>query len=372
MLIIKKDKKLEIIKIKKIIKKIENLKFDLNKKYISTIKISKKIISGIYNYIDSKKVNNLLSETIVSMISYHPDYGILASRVEIKNLQKKTSLSFFETVKKLYRYINSKTKKKSSLINDEIYKIIKKNSTLLNKVINYKYDFNYNYFGFKTLEKSYLIKINNKTAERPQHMLMRVSVGIHKKDIKSAIKTYNLLSKKYFTHSTPTLFSSGMPKPYLSSCFLLQMESDSINGIYNTLKKCAKISQYAGGIGLNIHNIRSTGSYIRGTNGVSNGIVPMLRNFDMTARYVDQGGGKRKGSFAIYLEPWHADIFDFLELKKNHGKEELRARDLFYALWIPDIFMKRVKEDGKWSLFCPSEVKSLSNYYGKKFEEIYK
>jgi ribonucleoside-diphosphate reductase alpha chain len=249
--------------------------------------------------------------------------------------------------------------------------MIKEHAALLDETIDYARDFSYDYFGFKTLERSYLIKLDGKIAERPQHMLMRVAVGIHQEDIEAAMETYHLLSQKWFTHATPTLFNAGTPKPQLSSCFLLAMKDDSIEGIYDTLKQCAQISQAAGGIGLSIHNIRATGSYIKGTNGVSNGIVPMLRNFDMTARYVDQGGGKRKGSFAIYIEPWHADVFDFLDLKKNHGKEEMRARDLFYALWIPDLFMKRVENNEEWSLFCPKEAPGLADCYGEDFERLY-
>jgi ribonucleoside-diphosphate reductase alpha chain len=274
-------------------------------------------------------------------------------------------------MKDLFEYIDPHTGKKAPLLADDVFEIISNNRDLLDSTIIYDRDFGYDYFGFKTLEKSYLLKLNGKVAERPQHMLMRVAVGIHKEDIESVIETYNLMSERWFTHATPTLFNAGTPKPQLSSCFLLMMQDDSIEGIYNTLKNCAKISQSAGGIGLSIHNIRATGSYIRGTNGTSNGIVPMLRVFNDTARYVDQGGGKRKGSFAVYLEPWHADIFDFLELKKNHGKEELRARDLFYALWISDLFMERVEANGEWSLFCPNEAPGLSDCYGEEFNALY-
>ena len=274
-------------------------------------------------------------------------------------------------MKRLYTYVNPKTGENASLLSKEVYGVINKNAALLDSSIIYDRDFSYDYFGFKTLEKSYLLKLDGKVVERPQHMLMRVAVGIHMDDIDSVLETYNLLSEKWFTHATPTLFNAGTPKPQLSSCFLLTMKEDSIDGIYDTLKQCAKISQSAGGIGLSIHNVRATGSYIKGTNGVSNGIIPMLRNFDMTARYVDQGGGKRKGSFAIYLEPWHSDIFEFLQLKKNHGKEELRARDLFYAMWIPDLFMKRVESNEDWSLFSPDEAKDLHETYGEEFEKLY-
>jgi ribonucleoside-diphosphate reductase alpha chain len=305
------------------------------------------------------------------MTTKHPDYALLASRIAISNLHKITKKSLSETMRDLYNYVDTKTGAKAPLVADDVFQIIQENSEILDSTIIYDRDFGYDYFGFKTLEKSYLLKIDGNVAERPQHMLMRVAVGIHKHDIDQAIKTYELMSERWFTHATPTLFNAGTPKPQMSSCFLLTMRDDSIDGIYDTLKQCAKISQSAGGIGLSIHNVRATGSYIRGTNGTSNGIVPMLRVFNDTARYVDQGGGKRKGSFAIYLEPWHADIFDFLNLKKNHGKEEVRARDLFYALWISDLFMKRVEEEGDWSLFCPNEAPGLAECWGVEFEALY-
>jgi ribonucleoside-diphosphate reductase alpha chain len=271
----------------------------------------------------------------------------------------------------LYNCTDSKTGKVLPLIADDVMQIIEENDELLDSTIIYDRDYGFDYFGFKTLEKSYLLKVNGKIVERPQHMYMRVSIGIHKGDIDSAIKTYHLMSERWFTHATPTLFNAGTPKPQMSSCFLLTMKEDSIDGIYDTLKQTAKISQSAGGIGLAIHGIRATGSYIGGTNGTSNGIIPMLKVFNDTARYVDQGGGKRKGAFAIYLEPWHADVFEFLDLRKNHGKEEMRARDLFYALWIPDLFMKRVEQDGEWSLFCPNEAPGLHESWGDQFEQLY-
>jgi ribonucleoside-diphosphate reductase alpha chain len=305
------------------------------------------------------------------MTTTHPDYAILAARIAVSNLHKTTSKSFSNTMKRLYTYIDPKTGENASMISKEVYEVIRKNAALLDSSIIYDRDFSYDYFGFKTLEKSYLLRIDGKVAERPQQMLMRVAVGIHMDDMEAALETYNLLSEKWFTHATPTLFNAGTPKPQLSSCFLLTMQNDSIDGIYDTLKQCAKISQSAGGIGLSIHNVRATGSYIKGTNGTSNGIIPMLKVFNDTARYVDQGGGKRKGAFAIYLEPWHADIFEFLDLKKNHGKEELRARDLFYALWIPDLFMKRVEENSTWSLMCPNECPGLADCYGDDFEKLY-
>lgn len=340
-------------------------------KFIQPIEVAKKVIDGLYDGVTTTELDNLAAEVCASLTVKHPDYAILAARIAISNLHKTTSQSFSNTMKRLYTYVNPKTGENAQLIDTEVYGIIKKHAAKLDEAIDYKRDFGYDYFGYKTLERSYLIRLDGKVVERPQHMLMRVAVGIHKEDIESAIETYNLLSEKWFTHATPTLFNAGTPKPQLSSCFLLTMKDDSIDGIYDTLKQCAKISQSAGGIGLSIHHVRAKGSYIKGTNGVSNGIVPMLRNFDMTARYVDQGGGKRKGSFAIYLEPWHADIKDFLELKRNHGKEEMRARDLFYALWIPDLFMKRVEKNEEWSLFCPNEAPGLSDCHGEEFERLY-
>ena len=371
MLVIKRDQRKESVKFDKITARIEKLSYGLNTKYVKTIEIAKKVIDGIYDGVSTQELDELAAETAATLTTKHPDYAVLAARISISNLHKRTSKSFSNTMKRLYTYINPKTGKNASLLSKEIYGIINKNAAILDSSIIYDRDFSYDYFGFKTLEKSYLLKLKGLVVERPQHMLMRVAIGIHKEDIDAAIETYNLLSEKWFTHATPTLFNAGTPKPQLSSCFLLTMKDDSIDGIYDTLKQCAKISQSAGGIGLSIHNVRATGSYINGTNGISNGIIPMLRNFDMTARYVDQGGGKRKGSFAIYLEPWHADIFEFLQLKKNHGKEELRARDLFYAMWIPDLFMKRVEANEDWSLFSPDEAKDLHETYGDDFEKLY-
>ncbi len=371
MLVIKRDGRRESVRFDKITARIENLCYELDSKFIQPIEVAKKVIDGLYDGVTTTELDNLAAEVCASLTVRHPDYAILAARIAISNLHKTTSQSFSNTMKRLYTYVNPKTGENAQLIDTEVYGIIKKYAAKLDEAIDYKRDFGYDYFGYKTLEKSYLIRLDGKVVERPQHMLMRVAVGIHKEDIDSAIETYNLLSEKWFTHATPTLFNAGTPKPQLSSCFLLTMKDDSIDGIYDTLKQCAKISQSAGGIGLSIHHVRAKGSYIKGTNGVSNGIVPMLRNFDMTARYVDQGGGKRKGSFAIYLEPWHADIKDFLELKRNHGKEEMRARDLFYALWIPDLFMKRVEKNEEWSLFCPNEAPGLSDCHGEEFERLY-
>lgn len=371
MLVIKRDGRRESVRFDKITTRIENLCYGLDNRYIQPIEVAKKVIDGLYDGVTTAELDNLAAEVCASLTIKHPDYAVLAARIAISNLHKTTSQSFSNTMKRLYTYINPKTGENAALIAPDVYGVVKKHAARLDEAIQYERDFDYDYFGFKTLERSYLIKLDGKVVERPQHMLMRVAVGIHKEDIEAAIETYHLLSEKWFTHATPTLFNAGTPKPQLSSCFLLTMKDDSIDGIYDTLKQCAKISQSAGGIGLSIHNVRAKGSYIRGTNGVSNGIVPMLRNFDMTARYVDQGGGKRKGSFAIYLEPWHADVKDFLELKRNHGKEEMRARDLFYAMWIPDLFMRRVEQNDDWSLFCPNEAPGLADCHGEEFEKLY-
>src|SRR6195952_2913838 len=371
MFVIKRDGKKESVKFDKITARIEKLCYGLNPSLVDSIDVAKKVIEGLFDGVTTSELDNLAAETAASLTTKHPDYALLASRIAVSNLHKNTVKSFSETMRKLYEYTDEKTGKNASLIAEDVWKVIKTNAELLDSTIIYDRDFGFDYFGFKTLEKSYLLKVESKIVERPQHLFMRVSVGIHKADIDSAIKTYNLMSERWFTHATPTLFNAGTPKPQMSSCFLLTMQDDSIDGIYDTLKQTAKISQSAGGIGLSIHNVRATGSYISGTNGTSNGIIPMLRVFNDTARYVDQGGGKRKGAFAIYLEPWHADVFEFLDLRKNHGKEEMRARDLFYALWISDLFMKRVEENGKWSLFCPNEAPGLSDCWGAEFEALY-
>jgi ribonucleoside-diphosphate reductase alpha chain len=370
MYVIKRDGRRESIKFDKITARIQKLCYGLNP-IVDPVPVAMKVIKGIYEGVTTIELDNLAAEVAASFTIKHPDYALLASRIAVSNLHKITNKSFSGTMKALYEYVDPVTGENASLLANDVYEIIEKNAELLDSTIIYDRDFGYDYFGFKTLERSYLLKVDGRIAERPQHMLMRVAVGIHKDDINSAIETYNLMSERWFTHATPTLFNAGTPKPQMSSCFLLTMKSDSIDGIYDTLKQCAKISQSAGGIGLSINNIRATGSYIKGTNGTSNGIVPMLRVFNDTARYVDQGGGKRKGSFAIYLEPWHADVFDFLDLKKNHGKEENRARDLFFALWVPDLFMKRVEENGDWSLFCPHEAPGLADTYGDEFEALY-
>jgi len=370
MYVVKRDGKKEPVMFDKITARVKKMCYGLNK-IVDPTKVAMRVIEGLYDGVTTSELDNLAAEIAATMTTAHPDYAKLAARIAVSNLHKNTKKSFSETMDDLYYYINPRTDKKAPLLADDVYKIIKENAEKLDSTIIYNRDFNYDYFGFKTLERSYLLKLNGNIVERPQHMLMRVSIGIHKNDIDEAIATYELMSKKYFTHATPTLFNAGTPKPQMSSCFLLQMQDDSIDGIYDTLKQTAKISQSAGGIGLSIHNVRATGSYIRGTNGTSNGIVPMLKVFNDTARYVDQGGGKRKGSFAMYIEPWHADIFDFLDLKKNHGKEEMRARDLFYAMWIPDLFMKRVQEDGTWTLMCPNECPHLFDTYGDEFEKLY-
>ncbi len=370
MNVIKRDGRKEPIMFDKITARVRKLCYGLNE-LVDPVKISMRVIEGLYDGVTTSELDNLAAEVAATMTTSHPDYARLAARISVSNLHKNTKKTFSEVMTDLYEYVNPRTGKKAPLLSDEVYKVIKENADDLDSTIIYNRDFGYDYFGFKTLERSYLLKLNGKIVERPQHMLMRVSVGIHLDDLAAVKETYELMSKKFFTHATPTLFNSGTPKPQMSSCFLLTMKDDSIDGIYDTLKQTAKISQSAGGIGLSIHNIRATGSYISGTNGTSNGIVPMLRVFNDTARYVDQGGGKRKGSFAIYVEPWHADIFDFLDLKKNHGKEEMRARDLFYAMWIPDLFMKRVQEDGDWTLMCPNECPGLFDCHGDEFEALY-
>jgi ribonucleoside-diphosphate reductase alpha chain len=371
MEVIKRGGKKESVKFDKITARIEKLCYGLDRRFVSAVDVAKKVIEGLYDGVPTTELDNLAAETAASLTVKHPDYALLASRIAVSNLHKNTIKSFSKTMELLYNYQDAKTGKFLPLLADDVWEIIRDNAELLDSTIIYDRDYGFDYFGFKTLEKSYLLKLNGKVAERPQHMYMRVAIGIHKNNIEEIIKTYNLMSERWFTHATPTLFNAGSPKPQMSSCFLLTMKDDSIDGIYDTLKQTAKISQSAGGIGLAIHNVRATGSYIGGTNGTSNGIIPMLKVFNDTARYVDQGGGKRKGAFAIYLEPWHADVFEFLDLRKNHGKEEMRARDLFYALWICDLFMKRVEADAEWSLFCPNEAPGLQDCYGEEFEKLY-
>ncbi len=370
MFVVKRDGHKEPIMFDKITARVKKLCYDLNP-LVDPVRVAMRVIEGLYDGVTTSELDNLASEIAATMTTSHPDYAQLAARISVSNLHKNTKKSFSETMTDLYKYVNPRTGKDAPLLSDEVYNIIQKNKEVLDSSIIYNRDFGYDFFGFKTLERSYLLKLNGEIVERPQHMLMRVSVGIHMEDIDSVLETYELMSKRFFTHATPTLFNSGTPKPQMSSCFLLAMQDDSIDGIYDTLKQTAKISQSAGGIGLSIHNVRATGSYISGTNGTSNGIVPMLRVYNDTARYVDQGGGKRKGSFAIYIEPWHADIFDFLDLRKNHGKEEMRARDLFYAMWTPDLFMKRVEADAEWTLMCPNECPDLYKCHSDEFDALY-
>ncbi|MCL7986637.1 ribonucleoside-diphosphate reductase subunit alpha [Sphingobacterium sp. lm-10] len=371
MFVIKRNGKQEAVHFDKITARIHKLIYGLSIAEKDVIEISKKVIQGIYNDVTTTELDNLAAETAAAYTTIHPDFAVLAARIAVSNLHKNTLKSFSKTARLLYDYIDPVTHNPAPLLSKEVYEIIRKNADEIDGSIIYDRDYGFDYFGFKTLERSYLIRTNGDVTERPQHLFMRVALGIHKEDIKAAIETYNLMSEKWFIHATPTLFNSGTPKPQMSSCFLLSMTEDSINGIFDTLKRCALISQSAGGIGLSIHNIRATGSYIKGTGGISNGILPMLRVFNDTARYVDQGGGKRKGAIAVYLEPWHSDIFDFLDIRKNHGKEEMRARDLFPALWIPDLFMQRVEANASWSLFDPNEAAGLYDVYGDAFEELY-
>ena len=370
MKVLKRNGTYETVNFNKISARIKRLCYGLNK-IVDVSKVAQKVIEGLKDGISTTEIDELAGETCASLATNHPDYNVLAARIAVTNLHKNTKKTFSIVMRDLYEYINPETGKHSPLISKDTYKIIEANSSTFDSSIVYDRDSNFDYFGFKTLVRAYLLKINGKVAERPQHMFMRVAIGIHGKDIESAIKTYDLMSEGWFTHATPTLFNSGTPRPQMSSCFLVAMKNDSIDGIFDTLKQCAEISKYAGGIGLHVHNIRANGSYIAGTNGVSNGLVPMLQVFNSTARYVDQGGGRRKGSFAIYLEPWHADIFDFLELKRPHGKEESKARDLFYAIWTPDLFMKCVETDQDWYLMCPNECPGLSDVYSDKFEALY-
>jgi ribonucleoside-diphosphate reductase alpha chain len=371
MQVVKRSGRKEEVSFDKITARLRKLTYNLDTNYVNLIEVSKKVIVGLYDGVTTVELDNLAAETAATMATIHPDYALLAARIAVSNLHKETDKSFSKVINALYHYIDPKTGDRAGLISDEIQQLVQQNKERLDAAIIYDRDFEFDYFGFKTLERSYLLRMNGKVVERPQHLFMRVAVGVHGNDIDAAIETYNLMSERWFIHATPTLFNAGTPKPQLSSCFLLSMTEDSINGIFETLQRCALISQSAGGIGLSIHNVRATGSYIKGTGGTSNGIIPMLRVFNDAARYVDQGGGKRKGAFAVYLEPWHADIFEFLDLKKNHGKEELRARDLFYALWIADLFMERVKSDADWSLFCPNECPGLFDVYGEKFEALY-
>ncbi|KAI3907786.1 hypothetical protein MKW92_048103 [Papaver armeniacum] len=368
MYVVKRDGRQETVHFDKITARLKKLSYGLSVEHCDPVLVAQKVCAGVYKGVTTSQLDELAAETAAAMTANHPDYASLAARIVVSNLHKNTKKSFSETIKDMYKHVNDGSGLKAPLIADDVYDIIMKNAELLDSEIIYDRDFDYDYFGFKTLERSYLLKVQGKVVERPQHMLMRVAVGIHKDNIDSVLKTYHLMSQRWFTHASPTLFNAGTPRPQLLP---VCMKEDSIEGIYDTLKECAVISKSAGGIGVSVHNIRATSSYIRGTNGTSNGIVPMLRVFNDTARYVDQGGGKRKGAFAVYLEPWHADIFEFLDLRKNHGKEEQRARDLFYALWVPDLFMKRVEENGQWSLFCPNEAPGMADCWGQEFEDLY-
>jgi len=369
MYVTKRDGQTEIVSFDKILRRIKRIGQEAGIK-INYTTLAMKVIDQLYDNISTTKIDELTADQCASMSSIHYDYATLASHITVSNHHKNTEADFATVMSQLHNYTD-KHGKHSPLVSKDLLDAVETNKERIAGALNFKRDYMFDYFGFKTLEKSYLMRINDKIVERPQHMWMRVSLGIHGSNIDDAIKTYDLMSQKYFTHATPTLFNAGTTRPQLSSCFLISMENDSIEGIYNTLKDCALISKWAGGIGLHIHNIRATNSQIRGTNGTSNGIVPMLRVFNNTAKYVDQGGGKRNGSFAIYIEPWHADIEKFLEMRKNHGDEELKARDLFYALWIPDLFMNRVKTDGTWTLMCPDECPGLSDVYGEEFEALY-
>ena len=361
----------EDVRFDAILEKLSGLTNGLDTNWVDAANLTKLTIEGLYDGVTTRELDQLAAETAASLASHHPDYSKLAARICVDDLHRSTKETFSEVITDLRDFIDPESGEHAPLISQEVFDIIMANKATLDNYVDYDRDFNYDYFGFKTLERSYLLKLNGEVAERPQHMLMRVAVGIHHDNIEKALETYDLMSQGFFTHATPTLFNSGTPTPQMSSCFLLTMQDDSLVGIYDTLKQCALISKSAGGIGLSIHHIRSKGSYIKGTNGESNGIVPMLRVFNDTARYVDQGGGKRKGSIAIYLEPWHPDIIQFLDLRKNHGKEELRARDLFYALWTPDLFMERVEQNADWSFFCPNECPGLQDAYGEEFKQLY-
>lgn len=370
MFVYKRDGRKEKVQFDKITARVARLCYNLDSN-VDAAQVTQKVISGVYQGVTTIELDNLAAETAATMTVQHPDYAILAARIAVSNLHKQTKKVFSQVVEDLYNYVNPRNRKHSPMISEEVYNVVRDHAEELNSAIVYERDFTYNYFGFKTLERSYLLRIDGEIAERPQQMIMRVALGIHGSNIAKAIETYNLMSLKYFTHGSPTLYNAGTPQPQMSSCFLINMKEDSIDGIYDTLKTCALISKAAGGIGLSIHQIRATGSYIAGTNGTSNGIIPMLRVFNNTARYVDQGGNKRPGAFAIYLEPWHADVFEFIDLRKNHGKEEVRARDIFMALWIPDLFMERVKNNGDWTLMCPNECPGLDDVYGDEFKALY-
>ena len=371
MTVIKRNGQSVEVKFDKITSRIEKLCFGLNRDFVDPVTITQKVIQGVYPGVTTVELDELAAQTAAYQSTQHPDFSILAARIAISNMHKETKDKFSEVIDHMFRHVHPTTGIPAPLVAEDIHAYVMANAEALDGAIDHTRDFQFDYFGYKTLEKSYLFQIDGIIAERPQHMFMRVATGIHQGNLDRILETYDMMSKRYFTHATPTLFNAGTPRPQLSSCFLLTMKEDSIEGIYDTLKQCACISKYAGGIGLAVHNVRASNSYIRGTNGTSNGLVPMLRVFNDTARYVDQGGGKRKGSFAMYLEPWHADVFYFLDLKKNTGTETERARDLFFALWIPDLFMERVQADGEWTLMCPNECPGLSDCHGDKFKALY-
>lgn len=365
----KRNGEIVAISFDKILHRIKTIG-QLHNIHINYSSMAIRIIDQLYDGIETSKIDELTAQQCASQTTQHIDYGRMASVLCVSNLHRETPGDFIEVTERLYTYKDIHGNN-YPMVADDYYACVNENATQITDKIDYEKDYVLDYFGYKTLERAYLFRIDGKIIERPQDMWMRVAIGIHGKDLVRAFETYDLMSDKYFTHATPTLFNAGTPRPQMSSCYLLAMEDDSVDGIYNTLKDCANISKYAGGIGLHIHNVRASGTHIRGTNGTSNGIVPMLRVFNNTARYIDQGGGRRNGSFAIYLEPWHADVFAFLEMRKNHGDEETKARDLFYALWISDLFMKRVETDGKWTLMCPHECPGLSDVYGEEFETLY-
>ena len=362
----KRTGELEDVSFDKVLRRLQHLSNELN---VDIYEISQKVCGRIFNGVKTSELDELAAQLCSSMMIENPDYGALAARIIISNHHKNTSPSFSETIQIMYDNKDIEGNP-SPLVNDKLYEVVMNNKEKLNSYIDHNRDYTLDYFGFKTLERAYLTKVNGRIVERPQYMWMRVALGIHGDDFKDALQTYDLMSQKYFTHATPTLFNAGTRHQQMSSCYLLSMEDDSLEGIYNTVKDCALISKFAGGIGLHIHNVRAKGAYIRGTNGKSTGIVPMLRVFNGTARYVDQGS-RRLGSFAMYLETWHSDIEAFIQLRKNHGNEEDRCRDLFLALWVSDLFMERVKSDGVWSLMCPDKCKGLSNVYGDEFKKLY-
>ena len=375
MYVVKRDGHKEPVMFDKITDRIKKLCYGLND-LVDAVKVAMRVIEGLYDGVSTSELDNLAAETAASMTIAHPDYAQLAARIAISNLHSNTKKSFSETMDDMYDYVNPRNGLSAPLLSEEVHKVIMENAEFLDSHIIYNRDFNYDYFGFKTLERSYLLKIGDRVVERPQYLYMRVAVGICKGDLDMALRIYDDLSQHFYTHATPTLFNAGTRKSQMSSCFLIGNKGDDIDGLFDTIKDVAKISKWAGGIGLHVHDVRAKGSYIKGTGGQSDGLLPMMKTYNEVARWINQGG-KRKGSFAVYLEPWHSDIFEFIDLRKNHGKEEMRARDLFLAMWTPDLFMKRVEEDGDWSLFSPDEAPGLSDVYDdpinptQEFTELY-